>query len=111
MNVVLIAHCATVKYEDPRYDPYDRFQPKIPNRISALMQEWCDFVGFASLKISVKTTEAKGFDDKRTRGITSGQRIIHCSDNPAYLAKSRYECPETIDLDFTAFKQCIPVKE
>jgi hypothetical protein len=32
MNVVLIAHAAVVKFEDPRTEPYDRYQPKLPNR-------------------------------------------------------------------------------
>ena len=52
MNVVLIAHAAVVKFEDPRTEPYDRYQPKLPNRCNALLQEWADVLAFAAFKVA-----------------------------------------------------------
>ncbi len=51
MNVVLVAHASVTKFEDPRTEPYDRYQPKLPNRCNALLQEWTDVLAFCEDKI------------------------------------------------------------
>ena len=71
MNVVLIAHAAVVKFEDPRTDPYDRYQPKLPKACNALLQEWVDVLAFAAFKVIIKKSEAKGFDAAKVRGTTN----------------------------------------
>jgi hypothetical protein len=109
MNVVLLAHAAVVRYEDPRSDPYDRFQPKLPTRCNALLQEWVDVLAFASFRVIVKQTDV-GFNNKVSRGVTTGERQLHVIENPAYVAKNRYNCPEAIPMAFEKLAQAIPVK-
>lgn len=109
MNVVLIAHAAVVKYLDPRTDEYDKFQPKLPKACNALLQEWVDVMAFAAFKIIIKKGEAKGFDTARTRGITTGERILHLVENPAYVAKNRYNCPEEIEMTFENLAKTVPI--
>lgn len=111
MNVVLIAHASVVKFEDPRSDPYDRYQPKLPRQCNALLQEWADVLAFAAFKVIIKKSEAKGFDAARTRGTTNGDRLLHLVENPAYAAKNRYNCPEEIDMTIDAFKKVVPIAE
>lgn len=111
MNVVLIAHASVVKFEDPRSDPYDRYQPKLPRQCNALLQEWADVLAFAAFKVIIKKSEAKGFDAARTRGTTNGDRLLHLVENPAYAAKNRYNCPEEIDMTIEAFKKVVPIAE
>ena len=111
MNVVLIAHASVVKFEDPRSDPYDRYQPKLPRQCNALLQEWADVLAFAAFKVIIKKSEAKGFDAARTRGTTNGDRLLHLVENPAYAAKNRYSCPEEIDMTIDAFKKVVPIAE
>jgi len=108
MNVVLIAHAAVVKYQDPRTEEYDRYQPKIPNRCNALLQEWADVLAFASFKVMVKTSDS-GFNGKRTRGTTNGDRILSLVENPAFVAKNRYNCPEEIEMSYANLCKSVPV--
>lgn len=110
MNVVLIAHAAVVRYEDPRSEPYDRYQPKVPNRCNALLQEWVDVLAFAGFRVLIKKDDA-GFGNKTTRGVTTGERLLHLVENPAYVAKNRYACPESITMTYEQLISHIPVKQ
>jgi len=110
MNIVLIAHAAVVKFEDPRTEPYDRYQPKLPNRCNALLQEWADVLAFAAFKVIIKKDDA-GFNNKKTRGTTNGDRLLHFIESPAYLAKNRYDCPDEAEMTYENIKSLIPVIE
>lgn len=110
MNVVLLAHASAVRYEDPRTEPYDRYQPKIPNRCNALLQEWVDVMAFAGFRIIIKKAEV-GFNNTVTRGITTGERLLHFIETPAYVAKNRYSCPETITMAYDQLASIIPIKQ
>jgi len=109
MNVVIIAHAAVVKFEDPRTDPYDRFQPKLPKACNALLQEWVDVLAFAALKVIIKKSDAKGFDTAKVRGATNGDRLLHFIENPAFAAKNRYSCPEDADMNIETVLKLIPL--
>jgi hypothetical protein len=109
MNVVLIAHSAVVKYLDPRTEEYDKFQPKLPKACNALMQEWADVMAFCAFKVIIKKTDAKGFDVARTRGVTTGERLLHLVENPAYVAKNRFNCPEDIEMSYDKLASVVPL--
>jgi hypothetical protein len=108
MNVVLIAHAAVVKFEDPRTEPYDRYQPKLPNRCNALLMEWADVLAFAAFKVIIKKDDA-GFNNKKTRGTTNGDRLLHFIETPAYAAKNRYDCPEDAEMNIETLAQLLPI--
>jgi hypothetical protein len=108
MNVVLIAHASVVKFEDPRTEPYDRYTPKLPNRCNALLQEWADVLAFAAFKVIIKKDDA-GFNNKKTRGTSNGDRLLHFVETPAYVAKNRYDCPEDIEMTYENLSKLIPV--
>jgi len=109
MNVVLIAHSAVVKFEDPRTDPYDRYQPKLPKACNALLQEWVDVLAFAAFKVIIKKSEAKGFDTAKVRGTTNGERLLHFVESPAYAAKNRYSCPDDIEMTIENLAKLLPI--
>jgi len=108
MNVVLIAHAAVVKFEDPRTEPYDRYQPKLPTRCNALLQEWADVLAFAAFKVIIKKADA-GFNATKSRGVTTGERLLHFIENPAFAAKNRYTCPEEIEMTIENLEKLIPI--
>lgn len=108
MNVVLIAHAAVVRFEDPRTEPYDRFQPKLPNRCNALLQEWADVIAFAAFKVVIRKSDT-GFNNTKTRGVTTGERLLHFVENPAYAAKNRYTCPDEIEMTIENVENIIPI--
>lgn len=108
MNVVLIAHAAVVRFEDPRTEPYDRYQPKLPNRCNALLQEWADVIAFAAFKVIIRKSDT-GFNNTKNRGVTTGERLLHFVENPAYAAKNRYNCPDEIEMTIENLSKLIPI--
>ena len=108
MNIVLLAHANVVRYENPLTEPYDRFSPKLPNRCNALLQEWCDVIAYAGFKVIVKKSDV-GFNNTVNRGITTGERLLHVVENPAYVAKNRYACPDSFDMNIEEISKHIPI--
>lgn len=107
MTVLLIAHCKVEKFENPETDSYDRYVPRLHKHASAVVQEWCDEVLFASYKVATKHTD-EGFGRKKAKGIGSGERIIHTTERPAHVAKNRLNLPDELPLDWNAYAQFIP---
>lgn len=108
MNVVLIAHAAVVKFEDPRTEPYDRYQPKLPNRCNALLMEWADLLAFAAFKVIIRKSDT-GFNNTKSRGVTTGERLLHFVENPAFVAKNRFECPDEIEMTIENLEKFVPI--
>jgi len=106
MAVILIAHTTIKRFDSPEVEPYDRYQPKLQERSNAVVREWCDAVLFANYKTIVKKDDV-GFNQTNNRGISTGERLLFTSERPAYMAKNRYNMPESIPLSWDAFEQAI----
>jgi len=106
MSVVLIAHTEIKRFDSPEVEPYDRYQPKLQARSSALVREWCDAVLFANYRTIVKKDDV-GFNKTNNRGISTGERLLFTAERPAYMAKNRYNLPESIPLSWGAFETAI----
>ena len=104
MMVILIAHAKIERFENPETDAYDRYSPRLNKHASALIQEWCDEVLFATYKVHTRQTE-EGFDKTRTRGIGTGDRILRTTERPAHMAKNRLGLPEELPLDFRIYAE------
>lgn len=102
MTVILIAHAKIERFENPETDAYDRYSPRLHKHASAIIQEWCDEVLFATYQVHTKQTD-EGFDRTRTRGIGSGDRIVRTMERPAHMAKNRLGLPEELPLDYGAY--------
>ena len=102
MNILLIAHAQIERFANPETDTYDRYSPRLQKQASALVQEWCDEVLFATYKVHTKTT-TEAFDRKRVQGIGSGERIIRTTERPAHVAKNRLGLPDEIPLDYRVY--------
>lgn len=106
LNVVLIAHTTIKRFDSPEVEPYDRYQPKLQERTSSIIREWCDAVFFANYRTIVKKSEV-GFNKEVARGISSGERLLYTNERPAYMAKNRYALPDSIPMDWESFAQAI----
>jgi hypothetical protein len=106
MAVVLIAHTEIKRFDSPETEPYDRYRPKLQERSSALIQEWCDAVFFCNYRVITKETEV-GFNKEVRRGVTTGERLMYTTEKPAYLAKNRYGLPDSMPLSWDAFATAI----
>tara|TARA_R110000868_G_scaffold92457_7_gene256643 strand:+ start:3694 stop:4431 length:738 start_codon:yes stop_codon:yes gene_type:complete len=106
MIVILIAHTTIKRFDSPEVEPFDRYQPKLQDRSSALIREWADAVLFCNYKTIVKKDDV-GFNQTNNRGISTGERLMFTSEKPAYMAKNRYALPESLPLTWDAFSTAI----
>jgi len=106
MIVILIAHTTIKRFDSPEVEPYDRYQPKLQERSNAVCREWVDALLFANYKTIVKKDDV-GFNQTSNRGISTGERMLFTSERPAYMAKNRYNLPESIPLSWDAFAEAI----
>lgn len=102
MAVVLIAHSEIKTFNSPETEPYDRYGIKLHKGAAALVIEASDIVGFANTRTVVTRTES-GFNKEIRRGVTTGERLLHLVEKPAYVAKNRYALPDSIPLSWDAF--------
>jgi hypothetical protein len=107
MNVIMIAHGAITRVEDPEHPAYDTHTLKLHKRAAAIAEEYSDIVGYAALK-TLLTTEAAGFGEKRNRAIATGEHILHLAGSPAFTAKNRYHMPDTVPLVWDEFAKYLP---
>lgn len=106
MTVVFIGHSEIKRFDSPEVDSYDRYQPKLQTRSSAIIQEWADCVFFANYKTVVKK-EDLGFNKERGRAISNGERLVFTQETPAYLAKNRYSLPASFKLNWADFESAM----
>jgi hypothetical protein len=106
MITILIAHTTIKRFDSPEVEPYDRYQPKLQERSNAVVREWVDALLFANYKTIVKKDDV-GFNQTNNRGISTGERLLYTSERPAYMAKNRYNLPESIPLSWDAFAEAI----
>ncbi|RLB46324.1 MAG: oxidoreductase, partial [Deltaproteobacteria bacterium] len=101
MTILLLAHCKVERFEHPETDPFDRWAPRLHKHASAMIQEWCSEVLFASYKVHTKSTD-NGFNRKRVQGIGTGERIVRTQERPAHVAKNRLGLPLEVPLTWKA---------
>jgi len=106
VGVILLAHTALRKHNDPTADSYDRYQPALHETASALIQEWCDEVFFASYRVYTRK-EDQGFNKERTIASGASERYLRCVETPAALAKNRLNMPGEIEFSWAAYAQHI----
>jgi hypothetical protein len=52
-----------------------------------------------------------GFNNQKNRGVTTGERLLHFVENPAYAAKNRYTCPDDIEMTIENIEKLIPISK
>lgn len=110
MAVILICHIKIARFESPTSEGYDMIMPKLHARASALMREWADVLGYAALRTMVRKAEG-AFGNAEAKAVTTGERILHVTPNPAYLSGNRYGIQSDLPLDFAALCNAIRNKE
>jgi len=102
MTVILLAHAGVLEMRDPILPTYDYLGLRLNKKEAENIPDWCDFVGYALIK-TYTTNEGK-----RTLAQTAGEHVIMTHTNPAYTAKTRYEMPDEIPMEWSALAQYIP---
>ena len=106
MCVLMLAHSQVKNFADPENIPYDRYEIKLNKHASSLVRENADIIGFAHFRMNVQEIDS-GFGKKVNRAVGAGERELCLSPRPAWLAKSRYPVPDTIDLSWSELMSCI----
>lgn len=106
-TTILLAHAGIERFDNPETESYDRFVPKLHKKAAAVVQEWCDEVLFATYKIYTKVTE-EGFNKKKAKGLSDGERIVYTAERPAHMAKNRLNLPNELPLLWERFCEYIP---
>ena len=101
MNIVLTAHAAIRKFEQPdEMGAYDRWELKLINapkcNSCAMVKEWADMVLFANYKTYAVAADKDGKKFK-ARG---GERVMYTSHDPCWDAKNRFGLAPEIPFDF-----------
>ena len=98
MNVILIGHDQIRRYEDPMGDGYDRITLKMHHKSALTLISRMDAVLYMTWEKMVRKTETK-----TNKAIGTGKRIIHTIENPAFLAKNRYDLKDRFEVDQNFF--------
>lgn len=106
MNVILLAHAKIQRFQDPKSDGYDRYEPALHKKVCATLQEWCDEVLFGGVDVAVITKEA-GFGKERSRAVDTNQRVVFTCEMPTHLAKRRIPMDDKIEMTWAAYQQFI----
>ena len=106
MAVIILGHCEIKRFDSPEVESYDRYQPKLQSRASALVQEWADAVLFANYRTFVRKEDV-GFNKTVAKATTTGERLLHTAETPAYLAKNRFSLPHDMPLDWAHFQTAL----
>jgi hypothetical protein len=105
MLIGFVAHASIRPFKNPEGEDYDRYTLQIHEQAAGLLRGWCDTVLFARHETVLKTDPKK----KRTRGLSTGARVIQTVETAAYYAKNRDNLPDTLPLDWAEFDLAVSV--
>ncbi|MBR1392653.1 MAG: ATP-binding protein [Ruminococcus sp.] len=102
MNIVITAHAAIRKFEQPdEMGAYDRWELKLINspkcNVCAMLKEWADMVLFANYKTYSVAVDKEG---KKRKAQGGGERVMYTTHNPCWDAKNRFDLPPELPFDF-----------
>jgi hypothetical protein len=106
MQVIMLAHSQVRRFDDPLADPYDRYQLDLHHGSASLVSEWCDIMMFANQQYTTVKSDV-GFNQKVTRAVGSGNRVLYTQERPGWQAKSRWSIPDTLPLDYSKFAESL----
>ncbi|CAB4167851.1 AAA domain containing protein [uncultured Caudovirales phage] len=106
MGVIMLAHTQIKRYDDPLTDSYDRYMLDLHKGGASIISEWCDLLMFANYRVSTVKSDL-GFNQKKTRAVGVGERMLYTQERPGWVAKSRWPLPDTLPLDYDAFSTAL----
>lgn len=103
MNIILLAHAAVKRFDDPQGPAYERYELELEKKVAGPTKQWVDHILFAKResfgKIDPNTKKAKAYG--------SAARMLYTEWNPAYDAGNRAELPPELPLDWNTFADAL----
>ncbi len=103
MSLILLAHAVvgTFKNPDANQGDFDHYTLKLHKGAAGLAKEWAKALLFGNYELA--TVEKDG----RTRGMSTGKRVLYTQKRAAYDAKNRLLLPPEIKLSWGAFMRAV----
>lgn len=101
MHVVMVAHALVKGFKNPEGPDYERYQLKIHDKAAALLREWVDELLFARFE----TFSLKGKGEMRTKGVSTGARVVQTIRAAAYDAKTRHGLRDGMPLSWAEIER------
>lgn len=98
MSIILLGHSHIRTYKNPIDEDYDRFYLRVHDKSAGMLKEWADVVGFCAFEELADRLDG----EHRSRGVSTGRRLIHLTRSAAWDAKSRIALPDEIEIDLEA---------
>ncbi len=95
MNIIILAHSWVRPFKDPESDGWDRYELKLHKAAAGLLKEWVDAVLFLKHDVVTVKDDPKK-KNARSRGVATGERVLHTAYSGAFDAGNRYNLPEQI---------------
>lgn len=110
ISVLIIGHSQVKEVKPPEVEPYLKYELDLINPKAAnLLYRYSDIVGFANYKTMTSST-GEGVK-KSTRGIGTGERVLHLEERPAHHAKNRFNLPAEMPFDCQSFNESIKAQQ
>lgn len=101
VNVLLTAHAAMRKFEQPQeMGAYDRWELKLSKKVAPLVKEWADLLLFANYEVITLTDT-----NSKRKTATGGERVMFATHHPCWDAKNRHGLPDKLPFEYAAIAQ------
>jgi len=101
-NVLLLGHEQIVKFENPTGANYDFYTVNIHKKAAPVVMAKLDGVFFARID-----TYFKGEKDGKGKAVAAGERVLYTTQGGSFVAKSRFDLPDSLPLDGAVFSKLI----
>lgn len=101
MGVILIAHAELKTIKNPDAEDFQRFDLKLHHKAGGLVREWSEHVLFAATEVALKKI------NMRMKVVGLGDRVVHTTSAPGWVAKSRGNVPALLPLSYEAWAEAL----
>jgi hypothetical protein len=102
MHVVLLAHSTVKPFNDPESEGFDRYEIALNQKAAGLFKQWVDYVLFMRHEAFAQPN-----DKRKTKGFSTGVRLMHTCWTAAYDAKRSLPIPDELPISWGAFVDAI----
>lgn len=104
VNIIVIAHSQIKSFVDPTHNQsYDRHILQCNQKFGQMLIANADHVFFCAYAVDF-TKDSK---TKKTQAFSTGDRVIYTSWRASHEAKTRFDIPYEIDMDYASLKKAI----
>ena len=93
-NIMWISHEVIRKFDNPAGENYDRYHPRLYEKIAYALTSRCDIVAFAQRDVII--SEKEHSDD--IRGVMRDKRMLYLEEQASHIAKNRYGLAPKIEI-------------